>query len=692
LLDYDRSGAPWRLRWGLYTGEAIVHQARDLYFRRFGEMLLRGLNDSITAKLRSSPSTARTDDPNYGLISDQLKTHLMISSGVCKPDQAFVSRLLRQTLDETNPSGGYEWRQRADRQIDFYAAELPSGNPVKRAQDPAAVDNARRYLRSVQGADRIYAGLLNNAEKRFATSQTIAMLAPNYAKVLNGSPEVSGVFTPEGWSFIKNASKDVKANMPGDSCLDESRGSITAYQQDAALESKIRRLFVRDYIARWQKFVGSFSVVRYSGPGDAARKLEILSDHKSPLLAVFALASRNTYFPPAQPSTIEKSIAPITSVFDKAKETFGAGKKDLPRADAKQIESTADIFNSFQPVQYVVSGQSDTWVSDKNNAYIDALAQLGSSMDAIAQATNPDPALIQTANLNKDKAVAAAFQLEKWLSPNSNGLDAIVQRLLDEPITQAKSLIPRTVDITLQINGAAQHFCAGNSSIFRKFPFQPSTEDVSLDEFSRLFAPGSGSVWKFQADNLADSVIKDGTQWKAKDGAKLQISAGMLNFLKSAQAVTDAFFPNGASQPQLRYTLRPKLDPAYQNAFIELDVDGQSYQWKNSLQKQFTWPASPGGSGGGAVGRVVTGGVSIPFASRGGPWAVFRLMRDAEPRLLGSKIVEWKNLRGGDGRLESMSVPVRLEFVEFPGGADVFNPKFFDGLQCTAKAVQQLQP
>jgi hypothetical protein len=63
-------------------------------------------------------------------------------------------------------------------------------------------------------------------------------------------------------------------------------------------------------------------------------------------------------------------------------------------------------------------------------------------------------------------------------------------------------------------------------------------------------------------------------------------------------------------------------------------------------------------------------------------------MGDAEPRPLSGKLVEWKYLRGGDGRLEPIQPPVRLEVVEFPGGIDVFNPSFFGSLECPARAVQ----
>jgi len=684
LLDYERNGPPWRLRWGLYSGKDLVTPARDLYFRRFGEMLLRGLNDAMVGKLKSVPATAGVDDPNYGAVSTLLKTHLMITSGACQPEPAFVSRVLKQTLDETNPASTSEWRQLAGRQIDFYANELPSGNPVHLVPDADAVDHARGYLSSIQGADRLYAALLTEAEKRFPAPQSLAALASNYPKVLNGPVEVSGVFTPDGWNYLKSASKDLKTNLPGRSCIDEQKGLITSYQQDADVERKIQQAFARDYIDRWQKFVNGFSVVRFSGAADAARKLEILSQHNSPLLALFALTSKNTYFPASAPSLIDKS----ESLIDKTKEKLGLKNDSVP--DLKQTDSATGIINAFQPVQSVVPPVSDVWVTDKNLAYVDALAQLGQSMDQIAHNTTSDPAVYQAAAQNYLKALAAARQLEEHLSPNTNGLDTTVVRLLEQPIDQAHALIPTPVDPAQKVNGTARAFCNSIAGTLRKFPFQPSTVDVSLDEFSRLFAPGSGSIWKFQADALADSVVKDGAQWKAKDGAKLPPTGEMINFLNRAQAITDAFFPKGSSQPQFFYTLRPKLDPAYQNAFVHLEVDGQVFEWTNAVQHQFSWPAASGGTGG-AVGRVKIGAVSVPFASRGGAWALFHILRDAEPRLPGSKIVEWKNLRGGDGRLDSLSVPVRLEFVDFPNGADVFHPKFFDNLQCGGKAVQQLQ-
>jgi type VI protein secretion system component VasK len=240
------------------------------------------------------------------------------------------------------------------------------------------------------------------------------------------------------------------------------------------------------------------------------------------------------------------------------------------------------------------------------------------------------------------------------------------------------------------VNEQLRSVCAHLGSTLHKYPFRPSSEDASIEEINAWFAPGNGGIWKFQAQSLAEFTAKEGTHWNAKDPAKKpQATPEMLAFLNDAQSISDAFYPAGANQPQFTYTLRPKIDPSYRDAVLELDVDGQTHIWTTSLQKQFTWPSPSGKGNAGVVGRIKLESLSFPFASRGGTWGIFRVMGDAEPRPLGSKLVEWKHVRGGDGRLEEIQpAPVRLEIVEFPGGVDLWNPKFFEGLQCPARAVQ----
>jgi type VI protein secretion system component VasK len=199
-----------------------------------------------------------------------------------------------------------------------------------------------------------------------------------------------------------------------------------------------------------------------------------------------------------------------------------------------------------------------------------------------------------------------------------------------------------------------------------------------------------GLVWKFRMESLEKFTVKEGTQWKPKDSAQTpQVAPDMLTFLNRAQQLVTAMYSQSANQPGFAYTLRPKLDSAFKDSALELNVDGQSHVWNSVLQKQFTWPAAPGTKAGATARiRTVNSIVALPFASRDGVWGIFRVMGDAEPRVLLNPTVEWVNSNVNGSLIPIQPVPVRVEFADFPGGVDIFNPQFFSGLQCPLKAVQ----
>jgi len=701
LREYERDGAPWSLRWGLYSGGKLLGAARGAYFRLFQQLLLNDLNGTLVSRLQTVPATPPANAA-YQPIYDELKTHLMISSGRCKAEPALVSRVLKETDAQAAQAGGSEWQALAETQIDFYAGELPYGNPLDLREDPEARDRARQYLQQIKGVERIYAGILANAAKTLTQPQRLSSLAPNYAQVLNGSGEVSAVFTPAGWDFVEKASKDHNAAALGEACvIGQPSGLIGEQKQEAAVAQAIRRMFVRDYIEQWRRFVTGFSVAKYASSQDAARKLDILASHNSPLLALFAMTANQTSFPAtAAESGVLKDLEKMPVIGRVAKGLEGAEKTaaKVPGTQAKAPEtlsSPADITRVFQPVHWVVPPGSESWVVEKNGAYIDALSQLRQSMQEIAQGgNNLDPAVHQAANQNYEKALNAVRQIAVGFKPVGNeGLDEAAQRLLEEPIRLANRFIITDMGQAAagRVNGQLRALCDSLRNTLHKYPFQQSsTQDTGLEELTRWFAPAGGEIWKFQAQSLAELTVKDGSQWKVKDPAKKpQVTQEMLTFLNRAQAVTDAFYPPGAAQPQLTYTLRPKLDSSFKDSILELEIDGRPNQWTSSLQKQFSWPAPADAKTLGAIARIRTGSVAFAFASRLGPWGIFRIMGDAEPRALSSKLVEWKYTRGVDGRAELIQpAPVRLEIVDSSGGIDVFNAKFLGGLQCPVRAVE----
>jgi type VI secretion system protein ImpL len=684
-----QEGESLSYRWGLYTGNAVLEDARRAYFARFQPVLLADLNEAMLAQLRSLTATPSPDDPDEPAF-DFLKTHLMISAGSCKPDRDLASRTLKKASALMAPDASPAWHQFADWQIDFYTSELSRGNPCHLQEDSAAREHARQYLAGIKNTDRIYQRILAEAEKDVVKPKQLEDLAPNYNRVLNGDGAVAAAFTQAGWQFVQNASK--KAGGTGgleDSCVTGSNPNLVSALQAGSIEKSIQQRFVRDYIERWQKFVAGFSVIAYRSHEDAAQKLGILSDHKSPLLAIMALTADQTSY------SVPVAKGVVAELEKKGKDLLGGGEKKVQQLTGveQHTPTVLDITQAFQPVQYVVPPASERWVTEKNGAYVNALADLGNALRAMSRTSGdvPDP---QAAQAAADKALQTVQQLQQGFnSEGVGGVDREVTRLLKEPIERAgQFLVAPSPD--KKIVTELQRFCASARPVLAKYPFNASRPEgqpeATLKDLRDLFAPEEGAVWKFQKSALSELTILEGGVWKANPASqKLRPSLELLAFLTAAQQFRRAFFSDG-NNPHLTYILRPRL-AAGSNQLIQLAIDGQSHEFDagHTLQHQFAWPAAAGAEGQ-AVGRSGTTGFTSGFSSHDGLWAVFRFFGDAEHRESGAPGIEWKETKGRTGRPQVLDPPVRLEFAGggFPSGVDVFNPDFFKGFGCPAKAAQ----
>jgi type VI protein secretion system component VasK len=465
--------------------------------------------------------------------------------------------------------------------------------------------------------------------------------------------------------------------------------------KQGSAEKSIQERFIQEYIAYWQKFVAGFSVIPYRSAADAAVKLGILSDHKSPLLAIMALTADETNYS----APVETGLA--AGIKKKAGDLLGSSEKKVQQFTGTEQHQIGilDITRAFQPVQYVVPPASDRWITDKNSAYINFLTELQSAIQALSRpSTNDAPPDPQAAQAAADKAEASVRQMQQGFSSEGmGGVDREVTRLLEEPIKFAQPyVIPPSPGVP--ITREWQKFCASAQPLFSKYPFnaakiegQPNSE-ATLKEVQDIFAPEQGAVWKLQQSALAELTIFEGGVWKANPAAqKLKASQELLDFLNRAQQLRKAFFADGTT-PHLTYSLRPRIASG-SNQFIQLTIDGESHDFTadQQMRHQFTWPSASGAEAKaeGRSGTSGSGGFSVGFDSHYGLWAVFRVFGDAAHRDPGAPVIEWKETRGGTGRPQALEPPVQLEFVGgFPGGADVFNPEFYKGFRCSFKPVQ----
>ena len=678
---------PLRFHWGLYSGDGVLDQLRSAYFRQFQRLLLTDMNGQMVADLQGLPQVPAPGSP-YLPAYQTLKLHRMISSAGCTPEAPFVARGLKEVRARVAPSARPEWQELADRQIDFYASELARGYPLHVTEDAGARDRARQYLSQIHGLDRLYLNIKTNAEKSLKNGSHLADLAPNYAQVLKGVNEVNPVFSQAGWVLIEKASKETDRSALGEPCvLGTASGALAGWKQNNETAQAIQRMYLREYVDAWRKFVESISVAEFTGPADAANKLEILADHRSPLLAVLFLGAKQTDFPvPSKdPGVLEKVKKVVPGV-------------KLPVNPAPEppdsLNSTADIPKFFQPVQAIEPPGSDTLVGEKLGPYIDSLVQLRRSMLDIAQNSGePDMAVHQLARANYEKGMEVVGQLTRGFKPVGH-IDVTVQSLLAQPIRYTERFIKKPTDpikdSVENANRDLRTFCTSQAAVFSKYPFTQTTDqDVALDKFTAVFQPEKGTIWQFQQKSLADFVVKDGSQWKSKDPAKKpQPTQELLRFLNRAQSVADGFYQGGATQPHLEFEVRPILDPRMKDYSLELEIDGQAHPL-GILRTLLRWPSPQATKDVGTEARLLGQNLSVTISTWPGVWGMFRVFGDAEPRELNSKYIVWTHTGSGRGRTgEIKPAPVRLEISSFPGGQDVFNAKLWEGLQCPKAALQ----
>jgi type VI protein secretion system component VasK len=354
--------------------------------------------------------------------------------------------------------------------------------------------------------------------------------------------------------------------------------------------------------------------------------------------------------------------------------------------------TAADVTKLFQPVQITTPPDKPVLVSEANQGYVNGLRGLQLALDALSRVSEAEK---QSAVPAAQQALAQAKQghaslADKFADTGNQGLNTQLAELFMEPIQLADRVIPRNfgVLVTGQKNGELRQLCTALAPTFSKYPFNPLNSrtdmEANLGDIAKVFAPTTGAIWAFYQKSLAELVVRQGDAW-VPAAPKPRVAPDLLRFLNRAQTVTSVFYPSGTNmmQVQVKYTLRPLQGPP-----IRLRLDGKEMNTSVSqLRTDFVWPA-PVGQTGGAKGELISSSFSSGFGQYDGLWGVFRLFQNADDRVLGDKKVQWSRVRGtGGAAVQPINPPVQLEFIDFPGGNDLFNPKFFEELHCPTQAV-----
>jgi type VI secretion system protein ImpL len=645
LSRFSREGPPWRLRWGLYRGTALLPFARHTYFEGFGNLLFGGARVALLDSLRALPDTARGAD-HYGSTYRRLKAHLITT---VRPDSSTVQFLAPVLMSHWQASRRLEPQriELARRQFELYARELPFGNPYAIGPDSAAVERARAFLRRYSGEERVYQSMIADAGRQ-ARPVSFDRLAPQATAYVSAPHEVPGAFTRTGWNLMLDALEHAERYLGGESwVIGEESGPPLDRQR---VVEELRTRYLADYLRHWRTFMDSASVLPYAGLTDAGQKLAVLSGNHSPLLALFAVASRNT-------ALGEPTIA-----------------------------------KTFHPLHLIAPDTSSKLVSAATSTYVSALDGLQVAVERAAAApVGGSDAAVSKALESADNAKLEVKKIARSFGSDADrGVGAVVQALMVEPISGAEGLLRGLGPA--QINAAGAAFCAPFRQLMTKFPFnRRSTSPASPADVAKIFQPGSGTLWALQAEALQKVMERRGREFVARESGETKVTPEFVRFYNRAVAVSEGLFPTADAEPRVTFRLTPVLSGVITSA--TLAIEGQTARFTREAPETKPFVGLRAAAGTAGLFAELGEGVEVALDEVVEPWAIFRLFNGANRWQASgdTHLVEWSLTTGREGGRtvtaggSTAKVAFRLDFAGQPA---VLKPGFFEGLACSGVIVR----
>jgi len=636
LGRWDREGAPLGLRWGLWTGDDLHPVLRRVYFDRFRASLWRPTRSVLVSRLATLPDEP-SPDAEFGGTYEDLKAYLVATEYPDRSTSDFLTPVLLSRWLQYPESGAIA-DSLARRHFDFFARELPYGNPYDDPADPQILNRARDYLGAFSGDDQLYQSLVGDASSELP-GVAFAERYPGSANVLRSEVAIPGAFTAQGWDRVHEQLENLPALLAREEWVLGEGRSVPAEELDR-LATSLRERYREEFVEQWTEYLSSASVARFAQARDAADKLALLSSNRSPLLQALCLASVNT-----------------------------------------DVDSAA-VGPAFQPLRHTTPPScTDAFVTDANQGYLQALGRLQASMERLAGSPDQGVEQASSAVLNDAAAaeqavagIARAFTIAGSAAPVGDA----VQALLLGPVEDAQRVAVRVgpARVTGQLNSAAAAFCRQFEALGGRFPFSPdASADASPDDVDAIFRPGEGALWRFYEDALANVLEERGDRYEARSGTNVRVSPAFVRFFNQAADFSEAVYPQGDG-PSVTFAFRLSTSDILPQATFRMDGRAHTFSQVQPASQAWVWDANTARSAA-ILGTVDGESVSLVESDRPGTWALFQLFQYADWNTVGpdQHQLTW----GIPGRAFSVSGVLR--------GTSVFRRDFMSGLGCVPRVV-----
>jgi type VI secretion system protein ImpL len=637
LRKYEKEGAPLMMRFGLYTGEALLPTSRQLYFQSFRNVMFGETQTAVLDYMKRLPA-APTPQDDYMTTYNALKAYLITTSHPDKSSRQFLTPEL-MTYWRGRKQVDPQRNALVAKQFDFYADELLLSNPFSRQNDIDTIERTRRFLKQFGDSDRLYATLIG-AASRANPAVNFNKVYPDGYKAVRVDKEVQGAYSKEGFAWMQDALKNLPKYFGGEEWVLGEAVKMSVSLAD--LEVALRAKYYKDFADQWKAYIKSITVLRYASLKDAADKLRMHASNVSPLLGSLYLASKHT-------AVAEETIA-----------------------------------EQFQPPQTLIApGSEAQLIGGENQPYMTGLLQLQGSIEQIsgmpASQAATDPAAAQSLTLATSAKSVARTVAQKFRPDTIDKVDQTTLALMEAPITFVEAFLRNLGP--QELNGAGGAFCKDFSSLISKYPFNPNSKvQATMQEFNSIFAPQTGALWVFYETKLKAMLVNQGGEYRAVPAAGMALTPQFVAaFNRFASVTTTAYGAN--PNPNFRFSVKSNAETAEP---VRLTIDNQTGEFRNASApaKQFIWAGAGPGT------RYTLG--NRGNVSFDGPLGVFMFFNDADifnSNSATTHTVKWPQRSGNQMLKDEQGKNIYMVLdLEMP--IPLFRKGYLAGLQCTSNVAR----
>nr|WP_321792812.1 type VI secretion system membrane subunit TssM [Caballeronia sp. J97] len=631
----DLSDPDSTFRYGLYTAPDIITESRHTYDALKDNLLVPQIVHRMEDVI---PQSIANKDPKA--TYEALRVYLMLYDKA-KFNADDVKAWVLDDWAKTDSASVFGGRASM---ID-HVQQLFSGSRVVQSpliRNDALIEQARAFLDRSNATDRLYerakAAMMKEAPDEFTLIRAVGPQAGTVFTRASGAPlsrGVPGLFTFDGYrnlfdkrlpEFVQVA-RDDDAWVMGRSYLgglaDQAQKKTaelvsTATGADDPLTEAIRREYLTEYAQQWNAFLGDIRTVTGTSLAFNLQVLRSFAAPGSPLARLARAAVHETTL--TQPiaatggSLLQKATDQISQKADSA----------LGIRASEQVEREL-LDSHFAALREVVTGNAEVQATG------DTAAQAGKTgLDGVTNLLNDYyTALTVADNAISNNSMPPASDTAAKLKMAANTMPAPLRAVLLQLAQQGSQEVNQGIGqlLSRQMGAVIGDTC--RLTIEGNYPFTPgSTRDVSIDDFTRVFAQG-GVIDDFFNKTLAPFVDTSAKPWRYRTlpGVTEPVQGPDLEPFQHAKAIRDVFF-SGPGQNQMTWKANlqvPELDPAITG--LTIDIDGQTMLYQHGPVTPFavSWPGPRGG-----VHAEITANPRIrpetSTASADGPWALMRLL------------------------------------------------------------------